>query len=117
MKYMKQFGIIMVISFLAEVVKVILPLPIPASIYGLIILLLCLMTGVVKLDDVEQAGDFLIEIMPLMFIPAAVGLMDSFSVLKPILLPIGIIILVTTIIVMLVTGRITQFVIEREENK
>lgn len=117
MKYIKQFGIIMAISFLAEVIKALIPLSIPASIYGLVIMLVCLLTGVIKLEAVEQAADFLVEIMPLMFIPAAVGLMESFDVLQPILLQVGVIIVVTTIVVMTVTGKVTQYIIERKEKK
>lgn len=117
MKYIKQFGIIITISFLGEVIKEMLPLPVPASIYGLVIMLLCLLTGIVKLEAVEKAADFLVEIMPLMFIPAAVGLMESFDALKPILLQAGVIIIVTTIVVMAVTGKVTQFIIERKEKK
>ena len=80
MKYMKQFCLIMFISFLGEVLHHYLPLPIPASIYGLVILFAGLMTGVVKLSHVEETGRFLIEIMPLMFIPAAVGLLESWGI-------------------------------------
>lgn len=107
----------MVISFLAEVIKALIPLSIPASIYGLVIMLVCLLTGVIKLEAVEQAADFLVEIMPLMFIPAAVGLMESSDVLQPILLQVGVIIVVTTIVVMAVTGKVTQYIIERKEKR
>ena len=119
MKYMKQFCLIMFISFLGEVLHHYLPLPIPSSIYGLVILFVGLMTGVVKLSHVEQTGRFLIEIMPLMFIPAAVGLLESWGILAPIWIPIVGITLITTVIVMIVSGKITQFVIcmENREEK
>ena len=77
MKFMKQFGIILAVTFLGEALKYVIPLPIPASIYGLVLMLLALCTGILKLDQVKEAATFLIEIMPMMFIPAAVGLMDS----------------------------------------
>lgn len=111
MKYIKQFGIILTISFLGEVCNHLLPLPIPASIYGLVILFTGLLFGWIKLESIKETGKFLIEIMPLMFIPAAVGLLESWGVLKPICIPVIGITLVTTIIVMAVTGRVTQFVI------
>lgn len=88
MKYIKQFLIILLISFIGELMNYYIPLPVPASIYGMIILFLCLSTGIIKLSDVKDAGKFLIEIMPLMFIPAGVGLIDSWGVLKPLLLPV-----------------------------
>lgn len=117
MKYMKQFCLIMFISFLGEVLHHYLPLPIPSSIYGLVILFVGLMTGVVKLSHVEETGRFLIEIMPLMFIPAAVGLLESWGILAPIWIPIIGITLITTVIVMIVSGKITQFVIHMENQE
>lgn len=117
MKYMKQFCLIMFISFLGEVLHHYLPLPIPASIYGLVILFAGLMAGVVKLSHVEETGRFLIEIMPLMFIPAAVGLLESWGILAPIWIPIIGITLITTVIVMIVSGKITQFVIRLENRE
>ena len=113
MKYVKQFLIILGISLLGEVLKFGLSLPIPASIYGRAVLFICLMTGIVKLDDVREAGKFLIEIMPMMFIPAGVGLMDSWKTLQPVFLPVCIITVITIFTVMLATGRLSQWIIRR----
>lgn len=113
MKYVKQFLIILGISLLGEVLKFGLSLPIPASIYGMAVLFICLMTGIVKLDDVREAGKFLIEIMPMMFIPAGVGLMDSWKTLQPVFLPVCIITVITIFTVMLATGRLSQWIIRR----
>ena len=74
MKYFKQFGWIMIVTCIGEIMKYYIPLPIPASIYGLVLMMALLMTGVVKIEKVYQARTFLIEIMSLMFIPAAVGI-------------------------------------------
>ena len=114
MKYLKQFAIIIVISFVGEILNNIIPLPIPASVYGFVILFICLVTGIIMLEAVKETGKFLVEIMPIMFIPAAVGLLDSFDVLKPILLEVSIILVVTTVIVMVIAGRVTQFIIRRD---
>ena len=75
MKWMKQFGIILLVSFVGEVLEKWIPLPIPASIYGIILLFLCLKLRIIPHESVHETGKFLIEIMPLMFIPAAVGLL------------------------------------------
>ncbi len=75
MKYIGQFGIILVISFVGEILNYFIPLPVPASIYGLVIMFLCLHFGIIRVGTVKGTADFLIEIMPLMFIPAAVELM------------------------------------------
>ena len=116
-KLLRQFLVIMAVSFVGEILHAVLPLPIPASIYGLVLMLALLMTGALKLDAVEDAGKFMIEIMPVMFIPAGVGLMSSFSVLRPVLVPVCVITLVTVITVMVVTGRCSQWIIRREKRK
>lgn len=113
MKYINQFLIILLISFWGEILKCLLPLPIPASIYGMIILFLGLMTKVIKLESVKETGKFLIEIMPIMFIPAGVGLMTTWGRLQPILLPVSIITAVTIITVMVATGWVSQIIIRK----
>lgn len=115
MKYLKQFLIILVISFIGEILKAVLPLPVPASIYGMLILLAGLITGVIKLEHVKDTGKFLIEIMPVMFIPAGVGLMSSWSVLKPMLLPVSVVTVVVLVAVMSVSGMVSQWVIRRKQ--
>ena len=117
MKYLRQFLIILGISFVGELLKVLLPLPIPASIYGMVILFIGLLTGWIPLDAVRDAGRFLIEIMPVMFIPAGVGLMASWGILKPMLLPVSIIVVVTLITVMVATGWSSQWMIRREKKE
>lgn len=116
MKYLKQFGIILGITFLAELLEALIPIPVPASIYGLGILFLLLMCRVVKIEQVKDAADFLIEIMPLMFIPAAVGLIESYRELESIWLPVIVIVAVTTVVVMAVTGRCAQKIVGRKKD-
>lgn len=116
MKYLKQFGIIVFVSFIGEVIRYFIPLPIPASIYGIIIMFTLLKTKILPLDSIKDTGKFFIEIMPVMFIPAAVGLIDSWGILQPVFISIITITVISTIIVMVITGRITQAVI-RIQNK
>ena len=113
MKFLRQFMIILLLSFLGEVLKMFIPLPIPASVYGLVLMLLCLVTGILKTSQVKEAAFFLIEIMPVMFIPAAAGLIDSWKGLQPLLLPILVITVVITIFVMVVTGKIAQMIAQK----
>ena len=112
MKYIRQFGIILTVSFLGELLYAVIPLPIPASIYGLVLMLAALITGIIPLNKVRETGSFFIEIMPLTFIPGAVGLMSSWDALRPMLIPVLVIITVTTILVMIVSGKVTQAVIQ-----
>lgn len=117
MKLLYQFGVILAVTFAGELLHAMLPLPIPASIYGLVLMLLCLCTGVIKLRQVKIAADFLIDIMPPMFIPAAVGLMIVWGDLKEILLPVAVITILSTVIVMVCTGRVSQALIRQNQKK
>ena len=115
MKYIRQFGLILAVTFLGEILKMILPFKIPSSIYGLVLMFLALQFKVIQLEQVKEAAKYLIEIMRLMFIPAGVGLMNAWGVLKPICIPVIVITIVSTIVVMGISGRVTQFVIRLEK--
>lgn len=117
MKFLKQFLIILAVSLMGEICKAILPLPIPASIYGMVFMFIFLLTGLIKLDQVRDAGKFLIEIMPVMFIPAGVGLMSSWGVLQDVLIPVSIITVITIFTVMAATGLVSQVIIRKGHNK
>lgn len=117
MKYIRQFTIIMMISFAGEVMHSLLPLPIPASIYGLVLLFLLLCAGIIKLRHVKETAVFLIEIMPVMFIPAAVGLLESYGALKAMLIPFLVISVVSTVTTMVASGWVTQLVIGKKEGR
>lgn len=117
MKYLKQFMIILLFSLLGETLKYVLPLPIPSSIYGMILLFVSLMTGIIKLDQVENVGKLLIEIMPIMFIPAGVKIIASWGVLEPMIVPVSVITVVALIVVMVVTGRVSQAIIRLDSKK
>lgn len=120
MRYVKQFSIIIMISFAGELLKELLPFPVPASIYGLVLMLLALITGIIKVEQVNDVSTFLLDVMPVMFIPASVGLMESWHVMQSILIPASILCIVGTLIVMVVSGRVTQRIIvgrEKRKNK
>lgn len=114
MKYIHQFLIIICISFIGELLSL-LPLPVPASVYGLLILLFCLYTGIIKLKDIEDVADWLILIMPVLFVPSAVSLMNVGEKLMGDLLVISIVLVISTVVVMVVTGKVAQYMIERKE--
>lgn len=116
MKYLRQFLIILAISFAGEALKCLLPLPIPASIYGMVLLFAGLQTKLIRLKDVKEAGKFLIEIMPVMFIPAGVGLMASWGVLRPVLVPVAIVTVVVIVAVMAASGWVSQFIIRTQRS-
>ena len=113
MKFMRQLAIIMSISFIAEVMEYLIPLPVAASIYGLILMLIGLITKIIPLHKVEGAADFLVEIMPILFVPPTVGIMASVEALKQMLVPLCVISVVSTVLVMVVTGRVSQRMIRK----
>lgn len=117
MKYIGQVTLILLITFLGELLQALVPLPVPASIYGMVLMLLGLCTGIIPLEKVDGAGSFLVEIMPVMFIPAGVGLIASWDALRPMLLPVIMAVLPLTAVVMAASGKGAQAVIDRENRR
>ena len=117
MKYITEFLTILAVSVAGELLHAVIPLPVPASIYGLVLMLILLISGLLKPDHVESAAQFLIDIMAVMFIPAAVGLMEQWGSLADFLVPAAVITVAVTVIVLAVTGRVTQRVIRTERKK
>lgn len=108
MKYLSQFAIILAVSLLGEIIHMLLPLPVPASVYGLVLMFAALMTGVIKLRQVESAANLLIELMPLFFVPPGVSLITSWADISGLIAPFFITVIISTVVVMAVTGRVTQ---------
>ena len=117
MKLLKQFGIILLVTCIGEIIKLLVPLQIPGSIYGLVLMFILLLTHVIPLESVRNAAEFLIAIMPVMFIPAATGLINNWPQLKPILFPAVTIAILVTLITMAVTGKTAMFIIGRSKKE
>ena len=117
MKYVRQIGIIWGMTMAGEFLNFLLPFPVPAGVYGLFLLLGALLTGVVKIESVEATGNFLMDIMSMMFIPATVGLVEYAQQIGEILVPYTVIIACSTVAVMAATGRLAQVMIEWQERK
>lgn len=111
MKYIKESAIIFGITMIGEFLNAILPLPVPAGVYGLFLLLILLCTGLLKLEDIEATGNFLLDIMPILFIPASVGLIESYDEMKAILVSLIVTCLISTLVVMGVTGKVTELMV------
>ena len=113
MKHVFQFALILGVSFLGEVLNRVIPLPIPASIYGLVLMFVLLATRIVPLEAVRGTGKFLIEIMPVMFIPPSVSFIANLDVVRSMLTPLLLAGIATTFIVLAASGLVTQAVIRR----
>ena len=114
--YLFQFARILAFCFLGEVCHAVLPLPVPASVYGLVLLLLALNFRLIRLEDVKEVGVFLTGIFPLLFVPAAAGVMELWAEMGEMLLPI-IAIIPVTVLVMVTAGKTTQALTSRKKNK
>lgn len=117
MKYLIQFAIIGGITLLGEILNLLLPFPVPASVYGLVLLFLVLVSGLIKLEQVEETADFFVNIMPVLFIAPAVSMMDTLPGLKGSIFAILLITIVTTVLVMAVTGLVSQMIIRYRKKK
>lgn len=117
MRYVKQLGIILLATLLGELLSSFIPLPIPAGIYGLVLMFSALKLGVLRLSQVEETADFLIEILILTFIPASVKLMDLWGAAAAILTPALLAGTLGTLLVMAAAGWTTQRVIRLERRR
>ena len=116
MKLLRQLFIILAICFLGEFLSKFLQLGIPGNIIGMILLFLCLCTGILKLEMIEEMSRFLLDHLAFFFVPAGVGLLAYRDILKanwPAVLGIS---LGTTVIVMVVTGHTVQLLKGRGKN-
>ena len=117
MKYLKQMSLILLFSFLGEVCRHLIPLTIPASIYGMLLLFAALSLKLIRVESVRQSGSFLTSLLPILFVPPLVRLMEYWPMLRPVLLALFVISLVTTVFILAFSGMITQWLIGKEEQK
>lgn len=119
MKYIRQIAIIFTITFLGEILKEILPIPfpIPSSVYGLILMLISLLTKIIKIEDIKESAYFFISIMPIMFIPPAINIITIWPTIQSKLLAYFSICIISTLIVMISSGVLTQKILDNMEKK
>lgn len=110
MKYVKQTLIILAFCALGEVLAAVIPFPVPAAVYGFVLLFIALCTGILKPGQIKETANFLIRIMGILFVPPAVNLLAYLDIITPALVPICTIILTSTCLVFVVAGLVTQAV-------
>lgn len=113
MKYLKQLLIILGFSLAGELLQTVIPLPVPAAIYGLVLLFIALLTGLLKPEKIAETADFLIGIMPVLFVAPAVNILAYWDIISPKLVPIVVITVVSTFLVFAVAGHVTQLLRKR----
>ncbi|MFZ2317643.1 MAG: CidA/LrgA family protein [Trichococcus flocculiformis] len=117
MHYLKQFAVIIAISAISELLAIFIPLAIPASIYGMSLLFLLLMTGVLKLKQVESAANLLLGIMPALFVVSGAGLITSYGQIAENFLSWVAVNIGSTIMILATTGLLAQGMIRRKKAK
>ena len=117
MKNIGQLFIILLISFAGELLNTLLPLPIPASVYGLILMLIALLTGWLRPEQIETTADFLIAIMPVLFVAPTMALVAQLERFATLGIPILLVGILGTTLVIGLSGRAAQEVGKREAKK
>lgn len=92
-----------------EALHQIIPIAIPASVYGLVLLFLALCLNIVKVEQVKDVGGFLVSIMPILFVSPAVNIVQHWGLIQPNLLPICLLLASTTVLTFGISGSITQW--------
>ena len=113
MKYLSQFLRITAFTLAGELFQRVIPLPVPASVYGLTLLFAALCLGVVKLEQVKDAGGFLVSILPILFVSPAVGILENWGLIQGVVIPLLLLIALSTIVTFGIAGRVTQVLNKR----
>lgn len=114
MKYLTQFFWILLFCALGEVLAAVIPFPIPAAIYGLVLLFLALSFKIIRLEQVSDTARFLIRVMGVFFVSPVVNILAYWGVIAPNLGAICVIILVTTVLVFGISGLVTKALLGKE---
>ena len=117
MKYIKQILIILAFTALGELLAYLIPLPIPAAIYGLVLLLIALCTGLLKTSQVKAASDFLISIMPVLYVPICVRILEYWGLISQNAAAIITITVVSTFLVFGVSALVTQWLMKKRRDQ
>ena len=117
MKYLKQICLILLFSLLGELCRFVIPFPIPASIYGMVLLFAALSLKIIRVGQVKESGAFLTSILPVLFVAPAVNLLDCWEQLRSALIPLLLITVISTVLVFAVSGTVTQWIMNRGGKK
>ena len=109
MQYLKHFAVIIAFSLVGQALEKLVPLPVPASIYVLVLLLLALLTGLIKVEKVKGAADFIVSVMPVLLVAPAVRVLEYWGIIAPNAGAILVIAVFTTGAVFAVSGLVTKW--------
>lgn len=115
--FFHQVIVISVILLISKIIESFMPIPMPASVIGLVLLFICLCTGIIKLGQVEKLGTTLTDNIGLLFVPAGISVVKSLGLISehPFLI-IGLI-FISTLLLLLCTGFFSQMIVMTTERK
>lgn len=117
MKYIPQLTYILIVTFLGELLHKLIPLPVPAAIYGILLLLICLFTGILKEEKVADAADLLISSFPILFVAPIAKLLLYWGLISHKIFAICVIMVISSIIVFAVSGLVTKWCQKKKEDR
>lgn len=115
MRYLQSFLTLMGFSLAGEVLQRLIPVPIPASVYGIILLFAALCAGLVKVEQVKSVGTFLTGILPIFFVPSVVGILENWELIRHGVGSLVVLVMVSTVLTFLVSGKLAQKAGKQEE--
>ena len=115
-KYIKQIMVILCFSLIGQALEHWIPLPVPAAIYGFVLLFLALSTGILKQEQIQETADFLISCMGILFVAPAVNILTYYDVIAPQLAKVCLVVVLSTAVVFAVSGWVTQQLRKKGEN-
>ena len=104
-------------TLLGEVLQRLIPLPIPASVYGLALLFGALCLKIVKVEQIKDVGGFLTSLLPLLFVSPTVGILNCWDMIRPQILTIVLLLLASTALTFGISGLVTQALSRKEEKQ
>ncbi|MEC2306912.1 antiholin-like murein hydrolase modulator LrgA [Bacillus atrophaeus] len=113
--FLTQAFIFAAIMLVSNMIAAIVPIPIPASVVGLVLLFLLLCLNIIKLEQVETLGTSLTSLIGFLFVPSGISVMNSLGVMQHYGLQIVLVILLATIILLAATGLFSQFIIRGKQ--
>ena len=113
MKYLSQFLIILGFTLIGEALQRIVPLPIPASVWGIALLFSALCLKLIKLEQVREAGNFLTSLLPILFVGPTVSIVEHWDMISGKLLPIALLIVATTVLTFAISGKVAQAISQK----
>lgn len=115
--FFHQVSVISIVLLISKMIESFMPIPMPASVIGLILLFICLCTGIIKLGQVEKVGTALTDNIGLLFVPAGISVVKSLGLIaeNPVLI-LGLI-FISTLLLLLCTGFFSQVIVKLTDSK